>query len=107
MASLLTTAGIMQIGATNIGLKPQKPDTSEKINWKTGDGYPKPPNWNDEWEWRYGTRGSTPRWFDQNGGEWRYHYPDKYHTTEHWDYNPWNIWNDEWQNVDHNYKCLE
>jgi RHS repeat-associated protein len=59
----------------------------------------KPPGWNENWEWRYGTRGNTPRWFDPNGGEWRLHTPDIHHTTIHWDYNPWIDWNSQWQNL--------
>ena len=65
--------------------------------------YPKPPNWNENWEWRYpegpSTKPSNPRWFDPSGGEWRYHAPDKYHDTPHWDYNPWDSWNSGWQNI--------
>ena len=59
----------------------------------------KPPGWNENWEWRYGTRGDTPRWFDTNGGEWRLHTPDAHHTTTHWDYNAWTDWNSQWQNI--------
>ena len=59
----------------------------------------KPPGWNENWEWRYGTRGDTPRWFDPNGGEWRLHTPDPWHDTTHWDYNPWTDWSSPWQNL--------
>jgi RHS repeat-associated protein len=66
--------------------------------------YPKPPGWNSSWQWRYPaakTRPSVgPRWFDPKGGEWRWHAPDKYHPKGHWDYNPWDKWNSEWQNID-------
>jgi len=69
------------------------------VNWRTGQGYPRPPGWNDSWEWRHGTRGDTPRWFDPQGGEWRWHAPDKHHPTGHWDFNPWTHWNSPWQNI--------
>ncbi|HKR22728.1 MAG TPA: RHS repeat-associated core domain-containing protein, partial [Pyrinomonadaceae bacterium] len=77
-----------------------------KPNWspnpKPPANYPKPPNWTPKWEWRYpeGTSPKTsPRWFDPKGGEWRYHYPDKWHPTGHWDYNPWDQWNSPWRNI--------
>jgi hypothetical protein len=61
---------------------------------------PIPPNWNDNWEWRPGSRDPTSfRWFDPDGGEWRWHGPDKYHPDAHWDYNPWDKWNSPWRNV--------
>ena len=59
----------------------------------------KPPGWNENWEWRYGTRGVTPRWFEPNGAEWRLHTPDAHHNITHWDYNPWTGWNTKWQNI--------
>ncbi|MFZ0819218.1 MAG: RHS repeat-associated core domain-containing protein [Candidatus Acidiferrales bacterium] len=62
-----------------------------------------PPGWNENWEWRYpeseGGSPSSPRWFDENGGEWRWHAPDDWHTDGHWDYNPWTEWNSKWQNI--------
>ncbi len=63
--------------------------------------YPKPDGWNEDWRWGYpeGDGYAEPRWFDPNGGEWRYHYPDKYHKQGHWDYNPWDQWNSPWQNI--------
>ncbi len=36
--------------------------------------------------------------YDESGGEWRYFEGDNYHSP-HWDYNPWNNWNSQWQNV--------
>ena len=60
-----------------------------------------PPGWTDEWEWGPPT-GEGPgdwRWFDPNGGEWRYHAPDRWHSDPHWDYNPWDSWNSPWQNI--------
>ncbi len=63
---------------------------------------PLPPGWNDKWEWRYPEgerRVKSPRWFDPESGEWRWHPPDKYHPEGHWDYNPWREWNDKWRNV--------
>jgi RHS repeat-associated protein len=72
-------------------------------SYPTADEYPKPPNWNDKWEYRYpeslSSKDASPRWFDPEGGEWRYHYPDNYHDTPHWDYNPWTSWNSSWQNL--------
>jgi hypothetical protein len=66
------------------------------------DGNPLPPGWNPNWMWRYpeGTSVRTsPRWFDTNGGEWRWHGPDKWHPDGHWDHNPWTNWNSPWRNV--------
>lgn len=60
---------------------------------------PKPPGWTPNWEWRYPATKGEPRWFDPNGGEWRWHAPDKWHPNGHWDYNPWDNWNSPWQNV--------
>lgn len=63
---------------------------------------PKPPGWSPEWQWRYPentTKPTSPRWFDPNGGEWRWHAPDKWHPEGHWDYNPWDSWNSPWRNV--------
>jgi RHS repeat-associated protein len=64
---------------------------------------PKPPNWNPDWQWRYpeGQNPGSPRWFDPDGGEWRWHTPDSWHQDPHWDYNPWDNWNSPWQNVPH------
>ncbi|MEL7570776.1 MAG: hypothetical protein AAGU14_09490 [Eubacteriaceae bacterium] len=62
----------------------------------------KPPEWNDQWEWRYpeaNKPNAKPRWFDPDGGEWRWHAPDKWHPVGHWDYNPWDEWNSVWQNI--------
>lgn len=63
---------------------------------------PLPPGWNENWRRGYGTRqdSETERWFDENGGEWRWHAPDKWHPEGHWDYNPWTEWNSPWQNLD-------
>ncbi len=62
---------------------------------------PLPPGWNENWEWRYpeGDNSSAPRWFDEDGGEWRYHDVDSWHDTPHWDYNSWEQWNSPWQNI--------
>jgi hypothetical protein len=62
---------------------------------------PKPPGWNDDWKWNPPTGDSAGnwRWFDPRGGEWRYHPADKWHTTPHWDYNPWDSFNSPWRNV--------
>lgn len=37
-------------------------------------------------------------WFDEEGGEWRPHAPDKYHPEGHWDYKPPGK-DSPWQNV--------
>lgn len=52
-----------------------------------------PPGWNSNWL-RVGTN-----WFDEAGGEWRWHAPDAWHDVGHWDYNPWTKWNSPWQNI--------
>ncbi|MGH6894877.1 MAG: hypothetical protein ACREEP_21740 [Dongiaceae bacterium] len=64
-------------------------------------GYPRPPGWTPEWQWRYPDKKSeqAPRWFDPKGGEFRWHPPDRNHPDGHWDYNPWHRWNDRWRNV--------
>lgn len=80
-------------------------DTYDKMKNPRLDrnNYPKPPEWNDQWQWRYpegeGLGASYPRWYDLEGGEWRWHAPDKYHSIGHWDYNPWTSWNSAWQNI--------
>jgi uncharacterized protein RhaS with RHS repeats len=64
---------------------------------------PRPPGWSNDWEWRYPEGTSTksgPRWFDTNGGEWRWHPQDKWHQKGHWDHNPWDQWNSPWRNVE-------
>ncbi len=65
---------------------------------------PRPPGWDETWTMDYGTRaGETDlRYRDPSGGEWRWHGPDPHHEEGHRDYNPWNAWNDEWQNRDEN-----
>lgn len=37
-------------------------------------------------------------WYDEEGGEWRPHTPDKYHPEGHWDYKPPGE-NSPWQNI--------
>ena len=60
----------------------------------------KPPGFNPEtWQWREGSRANVPRsWWDPEGGEWRFHPADKYHDP-HFDYNPWQQWNNPWQHL--------
>ena len=60
----------------------------------------RPPGWDETWSQDYGTRlGQTGlRDRDPQGGEWRWH-EDARHDG-HWHYNPWNVWNDNWINVD-------
>jgi hypothetical protein len=75
---------------------------NNNVNWQTGDGYPRPPGWTEEWHWLYPAKENPnirPRWFDPQGGEWRWHATDRHHDTGHWDHNPWNAWNDKWTNV--------
>jgi hypothetical protein len=60
---------------------------------------PVPPGWNERWEQMYGVRGNTPHWFDEAGGEWRWHAPDRWHPVGHWDHNPWTEWNSPWRNI--------
>jgi len=72
------------------------------INWRTGENYPRPPGWNNQWQWRYpegGSNNAHPRWFDPQGGEWRWHAPDNWHPVGHWDHNPWTSWNSPWRNI--------
>ncbi|MCL2592282.1 MAG: hypothetical protein FWD82_02835, partial [Defluviitaleaceae bacterium] len=72
------------------------------INRWRSEGYPTPPGWNEQWQWRLpeGTKTDVfPRWFDPQGGEWRWHAPDRFHSIGHWDYNPWTSWNSGWQNI--------
>jgi hypothetical protein len=63
--------------------------------------YPKPPGWNENWEWGPGSGESEAgwRWWDPDGGEWRWHEVDRWHPEGHWDFNPWDNWNSRWQNV--------
>ena len=61
---------------------------------------PRPPGWSSRWELRPASRDIPEKhWWDPEGGEWRYHPPDKWHDP-HWDYNPWDDWNTPWQHVD-------
>jgi RHS repeat-associated protein len=66
--------------------------------------WPLPPGWDSNWSWRYpeGNSPASPRWFDPEGGEWRWHAPDKWHQDGHWDHNPWDRWNSPWRNIPHN-----
>jgi RHS repeat-associated protein len=59
---------------------------------------PLPPGYNGNWTQMYGVRGGF-NWFDEAGGEWRWHAADAYHPDGHWDYNPWTDWNSAWQNI--------
>jgi RHS repeat-associated protein len=70
-------------------------------------GSPRPPGWNSDWDYRYPEGPEPPmkwrdlpepRWFDPDGGEWRFH-QDNRHPDPHWDYNPWQHPYDEWRNV--------
>jgi RHS repeat-associated protein len=57
-----------------------------------------PPGWNSDWELMGSSRGQGLRWFDESGGEWRWHGPDQFHVG-HWDYNPNTQWNSPWTNI--------
>jgi hypothetical protein len=35
--------------------------------------------------------------YDPEGGEWRWHPPDSWHSEGHWDYKPGSPWNAPWQ----------
>jgi len=97
---ILAVAGIGV--AANFNKLPNVSGSQHTVNWRTGAGYPKPPGWNNQWQWKLpeGSKpGTRPRWFDPQGGEWRWHAPDKYHRIGHWDYNSWNSWNSPWQNI--------
>jgi RHS repeat-associated protein len=62
----------------------------------------RPPGWDpNTWTWgsASGEAEAAWRWWDPNGGEWRWHAPDTYHNIGHWDYNPWTTWNSGWQNI--------
>jgi RHS repeat-associated protein len=51
---------------------------------------PLPPGWTQDWvkgASRQRPTNPQPRWFDPEGGEWRYHPADKWHEP-HWDYHP-------------------
>lgn len=65
-------------------------------------GKPKPPGWTPGWEEGLSSRaGLDTSWWDPNGGEWRWHAPDKWHPEGHWDHNPWTDWNSPWEVVPH------
>lgn len=87
------------------GLRPRNatmPPLTEISNPPEPNGPTTPPGWGPDWESRYpeGTRrGIEPRWFDPNGGEWRWHDPDRFHSEGHWDYNPHDWWNSPWRNI--------
>ena len=61
--------------------------------------YPKPPGHNSNWNWGPATGEAEAgwRWFDPNGGEWRFHPVDKWHSAGHWDHNPWTSWMCRWK----------
>ncbi len=69
--------------------------------WDAGN-YPTPPGRSADWTWAPGSSESRTgwRWWDPQGGEWRWHPSDSWHPNGHWDYNPWRTWNDRWRNVD-------
>ena len=94
----MTNAGLVFIGGALItGLADELADVGVGTSLRP----PLPPGWDPSWEWRYpeGSSTSSPRWFDPEGGEWRWHPPDKWHPDGHWDYNPWTEWNSPWRNI--------
>ena len=72
----------------------------ESLRTPTANQGPLPPMWNSSYELRPPTRDSAVnwRWFDPDGGEWRYHDTDPWHGQAHWDYNPWDSWCSDWEN---------
>jgi RHS repeat-associated protein len=61
-----------------------------------------PPGYNpDTWDTGPASQesNSETHYWDENGGEWRWHAPDDWHSVGHWDYNPWDEWNSPWQNI--------
>jgi hypothetical protein len=80
---------------------PSRPPGNLVIGNPGPGNYPKPPGWNPNWTWGPPS-GDAPlpwRWWDDLGGEWHYHGPDPWHSTPHWDHNPWTDWNSPWENV--------
>jgi len=37
--------------------------------------------------------------YDEDGGEWRVHKPDKFHPKMHWDYNPHDNLSSSWEDI--------
>ncbi|MBN1917558.1 MAG: RHS repeat-associated core domain-containing protein [Verrucomicrobia bacterium] len=75
---------------------------------KTPTAPNRPPGWNPQWRYGISSRSNSATnpsqacgrsWWDQKGGEWRWHPADRWHPEGHWDYNPWTEWNSPWQNV--------
>jgi hypothetical protein len=78
------------------------PRTAPKLAGKGGAANdPLPPGWNDGWLRMPASRLHLQEWhwYDPAGGEWRWHAPDKYHSTGHWDYQQGRTWNDPWQHI--------
>jgi uncharacterized protein RhaS with RHS repeats len=66
------------------------------------DAAGEPPGYNpDTWDTGPASQesNSETHYWDENGGEWRWHAPDDWHSVGHWDYNPWDEWNSPWQNI--------
>jgi RHS repeat-associated protein len=96
--SMVCTAGGSYVLSN---LPPQIPKGSGLPGqWDSGN-YPRPPGYNNTWRWgpASGEGSAGWRWWDPNGGEWRWHAPDPWHPTGHWDWNPWEVWNSPWENV--------
>jgi RHS repeat-associated protein len=71
-------------------------------------GSPRPPGWTPDWDYRYPEGPEPParwrdlpdpRYFDPDGGEWRLHPSDPWHSDPHWDQNPWQHPYDLWRNI--------
>jgi RHS repeat-associated protein len=95
--------GRLSGGATNqYGYVLNNPTNSTDPKGLTPEGPPPnsplPPNWCPDWDWRLpeGERpfSEEPRWFDPEGGEWKYHPADHNHPDPHWDHWKWDQWND-------------
>ena len=79
------------------GLAPEPPAT-----------WPLPPGWTEDWTFDHGIRRKDgPRWWDPDGGEWRWHAPDKRHPEGHWDHRRNDHESSPWENVPHELPPLE
>jgi len=92
--------GLSRATGLPIIILPSFDDTQKIPKYLDLNATPKPPQWNQDWRWGPGTRDTQQswRWWDPDGGEWRFHGPDRHHLTPHWDYNPWNHPSSPWQN---------
>lgn len=91
--------------------QPEEPETPSPGNTTPDEEEPKPPGWNEDWEKRYPegwdeqskrpskrAREGKKRWYDPEGGEWRYNPEDDQHNP-HWDHNKNDHPASPWENV--------